>query len=60
MGSICGKAHALPNNTHSNGQYTSGAMDESSEREHTWLASLAYKLVLVSVAVLGMVSVAIV
>ena len=32
MGSICGKAHALPHNTHSNGQHTSGAMDESARQ----------------------------
>ena len=29
MGSICGKAHFLPDNAHSNGQYFSGAMDAS-------------------------------
>ena len=30
MGSICGKAHNLPDNAHSNGQHSIGAMDESS------------------------------
>ena len=30
MGSIRGKAHFLPDNAHSNGQHSSGAMDESS------------------------------
>ena len=28
VGSICGKAHRLPDNAHSNGQYFSGALDE--------------------------------
>eukprot|EP00964_Phaeocystis_antarctica_P107179 scaffold71942_cov69-Phaeocystis_antarctica.AAC.1 len=32
MGSICGKAHALPHNTQSNGQHNSGAMEELSEK----------------------------
>ena len=58
VGSIRRKAHPLPHNTHSNGQHTSGAMDESSKGEHTEEASFSYTLVLVSVAVLGMVSVA--